>query len=211
MHSLTIRIPAIACAAGALLLLTGCFGRPGRVKPPAYSLEAGTSAVYIYDTNGDQLLSDLELDSVPALRESLGKVDTNSDNQVSASEIDSRIQAWRDSKVAEMGVICRVTLDGIPIPDAVVQLEPEKFLGENLHPASGTTTADGQASVSMAGEHLADPQYPGVACGWYKIRVTCSTQEIPPNYNTSTTLGCEVAMDAHWVHKGEISVKLTSK
>ena len=102
-------------------------------------------------------------------------------------------------------------LDGKPLADAQVEFAPEPFLGPSVHPATAVTGADGEASVSMAPEHLSDPRYAGVACGWYKIRVSSSSQEIPPQYNTDTTLGCEVAMKAHWLYEDRVVIELTSK
>ena len=63
----------------------------------------------------------------------------------------------------------------------------------------------------MAAEHLSDPRYAGVACGWYKIRVNSSSQAIPAQYNTATTLGCEVAMKAHWLYEDKVVIEMTSK
>jgi len=191
--------------------LAGCSGRPGRVDPPPYSGNAGAAAIAAYDASGDEAISGDEFDSVAGLRASLGQVDTDGDDSVTAEEIDARVQAWRDTKIAEMPVRCKVLLDGEPLADALVVFEPEPFLGPQVQPASGTTAASGIAGISLSKEHLADPKYAGMACGWYKIKVTSTSQEIPPKYNDETTLGCEVAMDAHWVYAGHVLVELTSK
>jgi hypothetical protein len=130
---------------------------------------------------------------------------------LTAQEIDARIQSWRESRIAEMAVNCRVLLDGKPLPGAKLEFEPEGFLGPALRPAQATTDASGSASVSMAAEDLADPRYPGVACGWYTIRVT-GGGSLPPRYNTLSALGCEIASDAAWVYEpGEVLLELTSK
>ena len=63
----------------------------------------------------------------------------------------------------------------------------------------------------MAAEHLSNPKISGVACGWYKIRVTGDGKKIPARFNTETTLGCEVAMDANWVLEGRVLIELKSK
>ncbi len=81
----------------------------------------------------------------------------------------------------------------------------------SIHVVYATTNDEGSAAVSMAAEDLADPRYTGVACGWYKIRITSDTTEIPAQFNTNTTLGCEITTDAHWSHKGTIQLDLTSK
>ena len=209
-----MRVFKPACIATLLTvgvgLPIGCSGRPARVHPPTYNAQAGAEAIAAYDANGDGAIADEEFDSVGALRAALKQIDTDGDGRVTAAEIDARVQAWQSTKVAEMPVLCEVTIDGKPLAGAQVTFEPEPFLGDILKPAGGTTEANGNASISLADEHLADPRYPGVACGWYKIRVTSSEREIPAKYNTQTTLGCEVAINAHWVNHGTVVVKLTS-
>jgi len=199
----------VSLLGGLAVLLTGCSGRSSRVKQPAYRSGAGAAAVDAYDTNGDGAIGGAELERVPALRESLKQVDANGDGLLTAEEIDKRIQSWRDSKIAEMAVMCQVLLDGSPLAGARVEFEPEPFLGPNLKPASGTMGANGEARVSMAAEHLSDPRYPGVACGWYKIRVTSNDRKIPARYNTQTTLGCELAMNIPY--QGKLLIELKSQ
>ena len=202
---------AAALLGGSLVLLAGCTGRPGRVDPPDYPSDAGAAAVDAYDANGDDAIGGAELDRVPALRASLKQVDTDGDGLLTAREIDARIQSWLDTRTAEMTVRCEVLLDGSPLANAQIVFEPEPFLGPNVKPASAVTGANGAATVSMAAEHLADPRYSGVACGWYKIRVTSKDRKIPARYNTETTLGCEVAMNAHWVGQDRVLINLRSK
>ena len=132
------------------------------------------------------------------------------DNAISAEEIDARIRQWRESKVGLMQVACHVQLDGMPLANAKVVFDPEPFLGSVLKQATGQTTQDGTAVMSLAKEHLPNPSGTGVACGWYKIRVTCDQKQIPARYNSDTTLGCEVAIDAVWASEGVVKVSLTS-
>lgn len=202
---------AISIVAVSALLFAGCSSAPGRVSQPGYSRQAGRDAVKEYDANGDGGLGRDEVERAAGLRESFGKIDADNDGSLTATEIDKRIQQWRDSRVAEMIVMCEVTLDGAPLADALITFEPESFLGSNVNPATGTTSVNGTTSVSMAEEHLADPRYAATACGWYKIRVTSSGKSIPPRFNTATTLGCEVANDAHWTLNGVIPLELKSK
>lgn len=195
----------------ATVFSAGCSGGVGRVHPPAYSANAGRDALIAYDANRDGAIAGAELDRVPALRASLHQVDANGDGRLTAEEIDARVQAWKASRIAEMPVRCMVTLDGVPLADARVDFIPEAFLGAELSPASGTTSASGSAGITLPKERLADPRYAGVACGWYKILVTSSCREIPARYNTETTLGCEVAMNANWVNDGEVKLVLKSQ
>jgi hypothetical protein len=164
-----------------------------------------------YDANHDGAIHGDEFVRVPALLESLGQVDTDNDTRITAQEIDARVNNWLSLKIGEMPVRCEVTLDGAPLADAQVVFEPESFLGASVHGAQGTSTADGNVVISLDKEHLADARYPGVACGWYKIRVTCAHRSLPSRYNSETTLGCEVAMDASWVNHGAVVLKLTSQ
>ena len=205
-------VPLSAAALSTIVaaLSVGCSGRPARVDQPVYNPQAGADAVAAYDTDGDGAIGGDELDRVPGLRASLGQVDTDGDGRLTAAEIDTRVQEWQRTRIAEMPVRCEVMLDGQPLPGAQVVLEPEPFLGPNVHPARGATAPSGVGGVTLADEHLSDPKYAGVACGWYKIRVTSSDRDIPPRYNTETTLGCEVAMNAHWVHHGAVLLELKS-
>jgi hypothetical protein len=193
------------------LLVLGCSGQPSRAYPPAYSSSAGADAIAAYDANRDGSIHEAELDRVPALRSALGQVDADNNGRITAQEIDDRIKNWLSLKIAEMPVRCEVSLDGAPLADAQVVLEPEPFQGTKVHSAQGTTVEDGSGGISMSKEHLADSRYPGVACGWYKIRVTSASRTIPARYNTETTLGCEVAMNAEWVNHGAVELKLQSQ
>ncbi len=206
------RLSAIALLMGGLcIVLTGCSNSPARVEQPGYAPEAGAEALTIYDANGDGAIAGDELELAGSLRASIKQVDTDGDGRITAEEIDARIQSWRDSRVGELTAACQVSLDGKPLAGAQVVLEPESFLGTSVPPAYATTNDEGSAAVSMAAEDLADPRYTGVACGWYKIRITSDTTKIPAQFNTNTTLGCEITTDAHWSHKGTIQLDLTSK
>ena len=201
----------IAALLGAVCgLAIGCSGRPPRVSQPAYNPQAGADAIAAYDADNDGAIADEEFDSVPALRAALRQIDTNGDGRVTAEEIDARVQEWQSTRIAEMPVRCEVTLDGAPLDGAQVIFAPEPFLGPNVHPASGVTEPSGSAGITLADEHLADPRYSGVACGWYKIKVTAGDGILPAGYNTDTKLGCEVAIDAHWVNQGAVLLKLKS-
>ena len=206
---------AIACVSTwfiglATVASLGCSNGLGRVPQSDYSASAGADAVKSYDDDGDGAIGGTEFDQVPSLRAALAQVDTNGDKRVTAQEIDVRIQKWRDTQVAEMAVTCQVLLDGSPLANADVVFEPEAFLGPDVKPAMFKTSQHGAGSVSMAQEFLADPSYPGMACGFYKVRVLSEVDDIPSRYNQGTTLGCEVAMDAHWTNQPTVKFELTS-
>jgi hypothetical protein len=203
---------SFAALSVVVLLPLGCDGRPDRVDQPDYARGAGSAAVDAYDANDDGAISGDELDRVPGLRESLAQVDADGDGRLTADEIDAHVQRWRDTKTARMPVDCQVTLDGEPLAGASIQFEPEPFLGSAVLPGSGTTGDGGSALISMADEHLGDLPIPGMACGWYKVRVTSRDRQIPPRYNAQTTLGCEVAPNAYWIYDDVgLVFELTSK
>ena len=193
------------------LCSSGCSFGGSRANQPRYNSNAGADALRHYDTNNDGSISGDELNHASELKASLAQIDLDNDKRLTAQEIDARVEEWRKSKVAEMPVRCKVTLNGYPLKDAEVRFIPVDFLGTALSPAEGITTENGMAVISMPKEKLSDSRYPGVACGWYKISVTSSIEKIPSLYNSDTNLGCEVAMNADWVTVGEIALKLVTR
>ena len=193
------------------LTAAGCSDAPSRVAPPTISSNAGKDAIAAYDEDGNGALHNSELKNAPSLLLSFKKIDTDQSGDLSVEEIDGRIEAWKESRVGEMVVMCEVTLDGQPLENAKVTLEPEAFLGSNVSSGTGTTAVDGTVTISMPEDKLADPQYPGMPCGWFKIRVTSDSTDIPARYNTATTLGCEISVDAPWTLNGVIPIPMTSK
>jgi EF hand len=192
----------------ANLCVLGCTGELSRALPPKYNSNAGSDALREFDSNRDGALDTQELAKAPGLQAALDQVDADGNGKLTAREIDDRINNWLSLRIAEMPVRCDVYWNDQPLADAQVTLEPEPFLGSNVPQAQGTTADSGTAGISIAKERLADPKYAGVACGWYKIRITSSKQELPARYNTATTLGCEVAMNAAWVNEGAVEIRL---
>ena len=84
--------------------------------------------------------------------------------------------------------------NGKPLAGAEVKFVPETFLGDDIKTASGKTNQAGMARLSVATTSRADP--PGVAFGLYRVEITKPGDNIPAKYNTETTLGQEVALDA---------------
>ncbi len=185
----------------AVLAGFGCWDRgPSRVYPPGIDSAAASKALQEFDTNKDGFIDGAELDKVPGLKAALKEVDTNKDGKISADEINARIGAWKDSKLGRMPVSCRVTHNGQPLAGATVSFEPEKFLGDQLTVGSGTTNAAGMAKITAVWKE----GLPGVGPGFYRVKVTKTGENIPAKYNTETTLGQEVANDAHGIREGII-------
>jgi hypothetical protein len=193
-----------------LVSAVGCPAGNGRVVPPTYA-DGGAAALAEYDANKDGVLAGPELDKCPGLKASLAQVDTNADKKITADEINARIGAWRESRVGEIPVRVRVTLDGEPLVGAEVVFDPEPFLGGAVPSAHGVTIAGGVVGMTIPPERLADPKFGGVPCGWYRIRITHPGKSLPAKYNTQSQLGCEIAMNAHWISLSEIKLELVSK
>ena len=174
----------------------GCTGRPRPLKPPKYKPAATAKATLeLYDANDDGLLSKEELASCPAILQAIKKFDTDQDGSVSEIEIQSRVQYWRDSGMGVQTSSFQVFLDGRPLPNAQVVLDPEPFLAHLCPTATCATTKGGAASPNAPADQLPDGISYGMRCGLYKLRVTHPQVDIPSRYNTDTELGIEVAPD----------------
>jgi hypothetical protein len=89
-----------------------------------------------------------------------------------------------------MPVMASVSLDGRPLSDAEITLEPEGFLGESVQTAHGKTDSDGFTSLSSS-----NSRGHGVQLGWYRVIVSKKNGEretIPERFNSKTELGLEV-------------------
>jgi hypothetical protein len=198
---------ALVSTCGALL--AGCSNTPARVVPPTIPNDAGQAAVARFDKNGNQVIDGAELDQVPSIRSAIRRYDRNQDNNVSAEEIESRIQSWRDSKVGLMQTSLTLLLDGRPLSGAEVRMIPEEFLGGALQPASALTDSAGRAALKISDQ----PTGAGVQLGLYRIEVSKKSgaeETVPQKYNQRTQLGCEIAMD-NSLADGDWIVKLTSQ
>jgi len=153
-----------------------------------------------YDTDGDGKIAGTELQKAPALMQALENLDTDGDRAVSAGEIKARINHWHDTGLGRMSTICTITKGDKPLEGATVTFEPEKFLGDTYVAATGTSDEHGRVSVSVPTGDQND--LPGVPPGAYLVRITHPTVEIPARFNTETTLGQEVAVDAAGLFQG---------
>ena len=180
---------------------------PRRLLPPTIDAEAaGAKAVEMFDADKDGKLSGAELDQCPGLKAAIAQVDPSGAKEVTAEKITARIKAWQASRLGRMSLSCTVTRNGKPLEGATVNFVPEKFLGENIQTATGRTDANGVAMVSIPlSGNPGDP--PGVAPGLYHVEITKAGDDIPAKYNTKTTLGQEVAIDARGLAEG-IAFKL---
>ena len=182
-----------------LIVLAGCSSRAGALRTEYRRLGAGQQALEMYDKNHDGVISGDELDQAPSLKEALERLDSNGDKGVSGDEIAARVKAWQATQIGIATIRCHVSLDGEPLAGATVTFEPESFLGTEIKPAVGVSSAFGDASPAIPKELRSDPGEGGGAhLGFYKVRVSKivnGKETIPSRYNSDTILGQEVAYD----------------
>jgi hypothetical protein len=193
------RLAALAAAAVSVVFFTSCRGGPTPVRPPSISASsAGSEAMELYDTNGDGQVAGDELEKAPGLKAALPRLDADGDGGVTADEVAARVAQWQKAGVGLISFSFTVTLNGSPLSDAVVTFEPEAFLGDDVKPAS-CTTSSGVGGPTIAKEDLPDPTWPpGMQHGIYKVKVSKiidGRETIPAKYNEATVLGQEVAQD----------------
>lgn len=192
--SVTSRTMLVTLVALATLAVAACSKTPSRVYPPGINPNAGDDAIAQYDADGDGKIAGEELDKAPGIKAAMGNIDTNGDGAVTAEEIYARIKAWKESKLGRSSQAITVRHNGQPLDGATVKMIPEKFLGDEVQPASGETDEWGVAMMNIPEE--ADPEgIGGVQVGLYRIEITKPGEDIPPKYNTETELGVEIAQD----------------
>ena len=187
-------------AAVSYLVCAGCDSRPSPVKPVNINPgSAKTEAIELYDKDGDGALNDAELETVPGILKNKDKYDLDGDGLVSGDEIADRVRLWQKDGVGIRGLKVTVLLGNRPLQGAEVRFIPEPYMGDGPKVGVGTTNASGVASVSVAPEFLPEDlrvaRIRGLFQGTYKIEVTHPTQTISPRFNTTTTLGEEIARD----------------
>lgn len=143
----------------------------------------------MFDTNKDQKLDGAELDKCPGLKSAAARLDPTGMG-ITAEMITARIKVWQDSRLGRTVFSCRVMRNGQPVPGVDVKLVPEKFLGPNMLVASGKTSEQGMAMLSVP---VKEREGPGVPPGFYRVEITSPTIKIPVTYNTQTILGQEIA------------------
>jgi hypothetical protein len=179
----------------ALIFVAGCSGRPGAIAPPRVDAGAAAAqAIDMHDQNGDGQLSKTERSTSPELAAVAERYDTNGDSSLDGDEITSGIDAWQQTGIGARSVPFAVRFDGRPLAGASVRLVPAAFLGDAVKPATGDTGPTGGGYLRMAPEDLPKnaPNIPLVQPGLYHVEITHPSTDIPPKYNSSTTLGIEI-------------------
>ncbi len=206
-----MRFSFIVVVGMATCIAQGCGYKSPRVELPYVDAKsAGKEAVRIYDKNGDESLVREELRDCPALLVAFDGLDGDSNDALTSNEIESRIREWQESKAGLVSCRLQVMLDGRPLPDATVLLEPVDFLQPGVLPASGITSDQGYVQMSVAKEHLPAPNIRVLNWGFYTVKVTNSTdhqQVVPEKYSVEKRLGVEVTA----LGKNEAVIRMRSK
>jgi len=199
-----------------VLAVSGC--GPAAVRPMEIASDAGAQAVAKLDANKDGSLDYDELAKAPGLQAAVSRIKKLASRhaeatesqlahaKITAADIDARIQEWKKRGTGRIGVTCRVFRRGSPLANAEVKFVPEEFLGPGLTTGTGTTDAKGDAKVSQPSTGK-DDRGIGMSPGFYRVEIT-KGNEIPAIYNTATTLGQEVAIDAIGISTGGVEFDL---
>ena len=193
----------------------GCSGGPSALSVPGYNPSGSAQkAMELYDKDENGVIDEEELKSAPGLRASMATVDTNNDGKVSEEEIKNRLLAWDKAQIGLMMFSCDVRLNGKPLSDATITLDPDGFLEGILQSAVGTTSLAGSARPKIPKENRPTPDSPpGLQAGIYKVRISKivgGKETIPAKYNTETILGQEVSMDDPSISNNQVVYKLKS-
>jgi hypothetical protein len=164
--------------------------RAAPIKPPSFSASEGAEqALADYDTNRDGVIDREEAKRSPGLLYAFKSFDKNGDGKLSSEELQSQMATYSDT--GAMSLNLTFLLDGNPLEGATVTCVPEKFMGPNYKPATGTTRSDGTVQPEATASGL-----PGMPYGVYRVEVSkknaAGQETIPARYNTNTTFGVEL-------------------
>ena len=186
---------------GLLVVIVGC-SSPSRIVAPKWNAKsAGERAVATLDTNSDCRIDEREIVSAPGLKAAFKSIDTNRDSVLSAQEIETRIEAYKEVGVGIVPYVCAVHYCGKPLDRATVRLIPEDFLSDAIGPAVGASKRTGYCYLKT---EKVDP--PGICVGMYRVEITCEQVDLPAKYNEATELGVEVCTGIDSGSRAEIDV-----
>jgi hypothetical protein len=202
MHSRDAILCGLRMLVLASIFLAGCSKRPKSYAPEVDATAAGDAAIKQYDADGDGKISGAELVKAASLKSNFKKIDADGDAVLTAAEIAAHIRSWQTTQALRARTLmhCKVYRNKAPLADAEVKLVPEKFLGDKMQIVRGKTTNNGVAFLTVENSAPDDP--PGVGPGFYRVEITKAGEDIPPKYNTDTTLGLDTSMDNPLIVKG---------
>jgi hypothetical protein len=181
-----------------LFALPGCGDTTARLSQTTFNARtAAADAISACDKNSDGKLDENELNAIPAIKSDFPQFDKDNNKSVDANEIAERLEQSLALKVALVPCSFVVKLDGKPLVDADVTLEPENFLASTLQPCIGKTDSTGRVSPSKIASDGDgnDAGLTGVPPGLYKLKITHPKLEKLPQYHSETYLGLHVAPD----------------
>lgn len=182
--------------------LIGC-GKKDSVDIPEFDPEGlAAKAMTAFDSNSDGNLDADELDQCPGVKAALSQLDSDNNQQVSATEIAARVQSWLDSSTGGLPAAIQVTYKGKPLAGADVVFEPEPFLDGVIFPAKGVTSASGRSELACSKLPF------GAQAGFYRVKFTSPDQTIPAKYNTATEIGAEVSNESSGIVRGRFQFDL---
>ena len=158
----------------AVVIFTGCTGGPAAIPAPKIKpKQASAKAMELHDQDGDEILSEKELQAVPGLAYAAERADEDDDGGLSKAEIETMVEGWSEKSIGLMTLRCNVTIGRRPLAGAKITLEPEPFLEGKIEPAFGLTDEFGDAYLSVPKEKrpVADSP-PGVQLGLYRVKIS---------------------------------------
>lgn len=119
--------------------------------------------------------------------------DSDADGSISEAELATRIQQFVRSGAALVPLSVNVVLNNRPLADAQVRFVPESYYGGAIKNAVGITSRSGAAQMAVPAEDLPENQRKirAIQFGTYRVEITHPEVELPPKYNSETTLGFE--------------------
>jgi len=147
----------------SMSLLCGCGPRRDeRVIPPTLDADAVATAVMAkVDVNRDGLITQNEMQKLPALAPARLELDSDKNGALSKAELRRWLEFVRDSGVALSQLTGVVVHLHKPLANAAVTLLPEPLMGPGVATATAVTDAEGRFAATIP-----------VHCGFYRVEIS---------------------------------------
>ncbi|MCA9232696.1 MAG: hypothetical protein KDA57_18750 [Planctomycetales bacterium] len=205
----TIRTGSVLVAASFVLLTaSSCSLNSTGIAVPSWKPSRFADAILDkLDKNNDGLIDAEELAESPSLVAGARFIDGNNDGQLSHEELTSRFEVYRKMQIGLLAKWFRVTYNGRPLHGAEVRFVPAFFLADVIEPATGTTDNMGNVQPAIENQKLA-----AMCVGYYRVEVRSPQIELPPQFNSASTLGVEVSpISDDPLTDGTIEIRLLDK
>jgi hypothetical protein len=156
-----------------------------RVSPP----DSAAKAIELYDKDANGVLSVEELAACHGILAARKNYDANNDDQLSKDEIAARLTTLFSTGIGLTPVTCTVVRGSAPLDHATVRFVPDPILGDSLKSATGTTDANGTATIAISDADLPADQagLRAMQPGIYRVEI-----EHPNVAESTSSLGCEI-------------------